>query len=108
MAQSWRFLHASRYLSTTSFFVRDLWKVDLSNVDVVAVYGLHPIMDKLGVKLQGELQPGSLVLSNVFAIPGWRASRTLSEEGMHIYVVPECWKKHDGVAAADSVSNPKA
>ena len=64
--------------------------MDLSQVDVVAVYGLHPIMKDLGVKLQRELQPGSIVLSNVFAIPGWKPS-SMSRDGMHIYVTPECW-----------------
>ena len=59
----------------------------MTNVDVVAVYGLTPIMKKLGVKLQAELPPGSLVLSNVFSIPGWRAVGT-SAHGTHIYMVP--------------------
>jgi len=44
-------------------------------------------MKKLGVKLQAELPPGSLVLSNVFSIPGWRAVGT-SAHGTHIYMVP--------------------
>jgi hypothetical protein len=92
MAQSWRYMQAPRYLSTTNFYIKDLWKVDLSNVDVVAVYGLNPIMKDLGTKMKEELQPGSVVLSNVFSIPGWRPSTTLSREGMHIYVIPDCWK----------------
>lgn len=71
--------------------MRDLWKVDLSNVDVVAVYGLNPIMDKLGKKLQEELKPGTVVLSNVFSIPGWKQSR-LSSKGVYVYSVPSCWE----------------
>lgn len=91
-AQSRRFVQAPSYLSSTNFFMKDLWKVDLREVDVVAVYGLNPIMKNLGIKMQEELQPGSVVLSNVFSIPGWKASSTLSRDGMHIYVVPDCWK----------------
>ncbi len=41
--------------------MRDLWKVDLSKADVVAVYGLHPIMKQLGKKMKAELKPGSIV-----------------------------------------------
>jgi hypothetical protein len=78
------------YKQSTEFHLQDLWNVDLSEVDVVAVYGLNPIMKDLGVKLQDELRPGSVVLSNVFAIPGWKQS-TLSSSGVHIYSVPACW-----------------
>lgn len=92
VAQSRRFIQAPLYFSNTNFVIKNLWKVDLTKVDVVAVYGLHPIMKDLGVKLKKELQPGSIVLSNVFSIPGWKAS-TLSRDGMHIYIVPDCWKK---------------
>lgn len=77
--------------------LRDLWKVKLNDVDVVAVYGLNPIMDELGKKLQDELKPGSVVLSNVFAIPGWKQS-PLSSNGVFVYSVPSCWdsKKQEG------------
>ena len=69
--------------------MQDLWSVDLSKSDVVAVYGLHPIMDRLGVKLKEELPPGSIVVSNVFTIPGWKPSTI--ENNVHIYTVPDCF-----------------
>ena len=59
-----------KYHSSTEFLRQDLWSVDLSKSDVVAVYGLHPIMDRLGAKMEMELSPGSIVVSNVFIIPG--------------------------------------
>lgn len=64
--------------------------MQLDNVDVVAVYGFNPIMSKLGEKLRKELKPGSVVLSNVFSIPGWRQS-SLSSNGVFVYSVPSCW-----------------
>jgi hypothetical protein len=91
VAQSRRFLQAPKYYSKTQFSLTNLWDVDLTQVNVVAVYGLNPIMKDLGVKLQNELQPGSIVLSNVFAIPGWKPSSSMSQDGMHIYLTPECW-----------------
>jgi len=80
-----------RYWSTTSFRRVDMWKLSLGGVDVVAVYGLQPIMKDLGVKLRDELKPGSFVLSNVFTIPGWRPAES-SSSGTHIYKTPECWE----------------
>ena len=83
-----RLVQAPKYWTATQFTLRDIWKVDLRDVDVVAVYGLTPIMKPLGLKLREELAPGSIVLSNVFSIPGWRPEST-SSHGTHIYVVPE-------------------
>jgi hypothetical protein len=57
-------------------------------------YGLSPMMKDLGVKLQKELKPGSYILSNVFAIPGWKPIANKSTvQGTHIYRTPTCWSK---------------
>uniref|UniRef100_A0A7S4K0N9 Methyltransferase domain-containing protein n=1 Tax=Odontella aurita TaxID=265563 RepID=A0A7S4K0N9_9STRA len=86
-----RLVQAPKYWSSTDFALRDLWKVDLSNnVDVVAVYGLQPIMKDLGGKMKSELKPGSIVVSNVFAVPGWRAQGG-AIDGVYLYQVPNCW-----------------
>lgn len=87
-AHSRRLLQAPQYWNKTRFRIQDIWKVNLGQVDVVAVYGLTPIMKPLGVKLQKELPVGSIVLSNVFSIPGWQPEST-SRQGTHVYVVPE-------------------
>ena len=67
-----------------------MWKVDLSGTDVIAVYGLHPIMDKLGEKIKDEATPGTIVVSNVFEIPGWKPITV--EDGVFIYSIPESSK----------------
>mmetsp|Transcript_20860 Transcript_20860/g.28987 ORF Transcript_20860/g.28987 Transcript_20860/m.28987 type:complete len:266 (-) Transcript_20860:10-807(-) len=90
-AQSRRIIQAPLYWSSTNFALRDIWKVNLTNVDVVAVYGLDPIMRDLGKKLKNELKPGSLVVSNVFTIPGWKPSKA-NVDGVTIYKVPDCWE----------------
>merc|ERR1712218_640020 len=51
-AQTRRLVQFPSFYSNTLFFRKDLWKVELKDVDVIAVYGLHPIMDRLGQKLQ--------------------------------------------------------
>ena len=93
-----RILQGYKYWSKTEFFIKDLWKVDLRNVDVVAVYGLQPIMKDLGIKLKNELRPGSVVISNVFTIPGWKADtklRNIHNDGLHYYTVPHSYQKCD-------------
>ena len=50
------------YHSTTTFQLQDIWKTSLHSTHVVAVYGLGPIMDRLGSKLQDERE--SLVLAS--------------------------------------------
>ena len=87
VAHTRRLLQAPTYWKSTQFRLKDIWKVNLQHVDVVAVYGLTPIMKPLGVKLQQELAPGSIVISNVFAFPGWKPEST-SPQGTHLYVVP--------------------
>ena len=84
-----------RYWSSTRFCRRDLWKTDLRQYDVVAVYGLSPIMNRLGKKLEKELKPGSIVVSNVFQIPGWKVDDKNRKEGVYLYRVPECFGIND-------------
>ncbi|KAL7499848.1 hypothetical protein ACHAWT_007868 [Skeletonema menzelii] len=91
-----RQLITPKYWSSTEFYLGDLWKIKLHKYDVVAVYGLYPIMTRLGMKLQDELKPGSLVVSNVFEIPGWRASTSIGGgsvgKGVYLYQVPGCYR----------------
>ena len=94
-ASARRVVQAPMYWNKTSFAMRDLFKVPLQNCDIVTVYGLQPIMKDLGKKLQAELRPGSLVVSNVFQIPGWRAEGA-SKDNVFIYSVPDCWDKGTG------------
>ncbi|CAB9525410.1 Protein FAM173B [Seminavis robusta] len=94
VGQSRRLLQAPKYWHSTQFYWRDIWKVDLQQADVVAVYGLGPIMEPLGVKLRDELKPGSIVVSNVFSIPGWKPEGT-SRHGTYVYVVPDELNEHN-------------
>ena len=98
-AQTRRILQFSSYYSNTLFYRKDLWKVDLSRTDVIAVYGLHPIMDRLGEKIKDEATPGTIVVSNVFAIPGWKPITV--EDGVFIYSIPESLKKSNSISQCE-------
>jgi len=101
---NFRRLITPQYWNSTSFYMRDIWKIKLNQYDVVAVYGLAPIMDKLGKKLEKELQPGSIVVSNVFSIPGWKVSDTSSKgkEGVFVYKVPDCFRSSSKVVKEET------
>ena len=70
-AQSRKLLTPKYWGQTTQFHCGDLWNIQLQDYDCVAVYGLAPIMDRLGAKMKNELKNGTLVVSNVFQIPGY-------------------------------------
>jgi protein-L-isoaspartate O-methyltransferase len=44
----------------------NFWRQDLSEFDVVVVFGMTHIMDRLARKLRAELKPGSRVVSCLF------------------------------------------
>ena len=63
---------------------QSLWKADLSGFDIITLYGIQHIMDKMQEKLQKELQPGARIVSNYFVFKKWKSS---FEEGrVHVYV----------------------
>jgi hypothetical protein len=50
---------------------RDFLRDDLGKAAVVVCYLYPGSMVKLSTKLQSELMPGTAVVSNTFALPGW-------------------------------------
>lgn len=56
----------------TTVHWEDFWRVDLSQFDIVIVYGIPYIMKKLQHKLERELRPGTKIISNAFVFPGWK------------------------------------
>ena len=60
---------------------RDFFQADLSPAALVTCYLSPHLMVKLAPKLEKELRPGSMVISNTFAIPGWRAQSTIPTGG---------------------------
>jgi len=50
----------------------NLFKLDISNADVVYFFGMpDPITKKLKTKLEAELKPGTRVISYAFPVEGW-------------------------------------
>jgi SAM-dependent methyltransferase len=83
------------------FELRDLFKTDLSNANVVTIYLLPAIMDRVAAKLAAELQPGARVVTHDYQLPGWRIERVHTMDApekddvtskriadLYLYVVP--------------------
>lgn len=71
----------------------DFGEADLSDAAVVVCYLLPEAMKALRPKFEAELAPGAMVVSNFFAVPGWRASLELIADDIyrskvHVYRMP--------------------
>jgi SAM-dependent methyltransferase len=70
--------------------VRSLWDVDLAGYDVVYAYLSPAPMVKLWHKAKREMRPGSLLVSNSFAVPGVPAHEViplndLNRSALHLW-----------------------
>jgi cyclopropane fatty-acyl-phospholipid synthase-like methyltransferase len=55
----------------------NFWKANLGSFDVVVVFGIGHIMNKLSSKLNSELKTNALIVSNAFTMPGFEEVRTV-------------------------------
>jgi ribosomal protein L11 methylase PrmA len=62
---------------------KNFWEEDLSDFDIVVVFGISHIMKKLEAKIEKELKVGTRIISNSFSFPGWSASK--KEDGVYLY-----------------------
>ncbi len=54
---------------------KNFWLVNFSEYDVVTLFGITGIMQRLESKLKTELKPGSRVISNIFKFPNWQSTK---------------------------------
>lgn len=62
---------------------RSFWEENLSSYNVVALFGITKIMDKLGQKLSSELKPDTKIISNVFKFSDWELVK--QDEEIYLY-----------------------
>jgi hypothetical protein len=68
---------------------RDFFRADLGDAALVCCYLYPGAMRRLAPKLERELRPGALVVSNSFLVPGWEpeATRTSDDQyGTPVYL----------------------
>lgn len=61
-----------QYGNCIRVYCRNFWLEDVSGADVVFIYLIPWRMERLRKKLERELKPGSLVVSNSFIFRGWK------------------------------------
>lgn len=64
-------------LSNVKLARKDFFFVDLSDASLIVCYLYPGAMKKLNAKFDAELKPGTLVISNTFAVPEWKAESIL-------------------------------
>lgn len=59
--------------ATTSFVNGNYWEHDISDCDVIMIYGLdaNGVMDRMKEKMVKEARPDSYLLSTIYKVPGW-------------------------------------
>jgi hypothetical protein len=78
-----RFLF-SPYRKCVSVRWQSFWKSNMNDADVVFIYLLPIRMEKLEKLLSKKLKPGTIVVSNSFIFPHWKALR--QDPANHVYV----------------------
>lgn len=69
-----------------TFRQEDLFKADLSDATVVTLYLSNSINMRLRTILQGQLKPGSRVVSHRFTMADWKPDAEQHLEGTSIYL----------------------
>ncbi|MCB1111952.1 MAG: methyltransferase domain-containing protein [Chlamydiales bacterium] len=62
-------------VTNVKFLRRDLFKMPLNDASLVVCYLFPKAMERLVQKFNEELKPGTIIISNTFAIPGWEPAQ---------------------------------
>ncbi len=66
---------------------KDYWEEDLSLYDIITIYGMSSMMERLEEKLDKELKPGAKVVSNIFTFPHWKSKEVINN--VYLYLPKE-------------------
>lgn len=64
---------------------RSYWNEHLSSYDVIVIFGVFTMMHRMKKKLQYELQPGAVIVSNYFQFPDWEAIQ--KKDNIYVYSI---------------------
>ncbi len=83
-----RFLLSS-FRNSVHIYLKNFWKADIRDADVVFIYLLPWRMNALKKKLLKELKPGTRVVSNSFIFPQWKILRFDEKSHVYVFEVPK-------------------
>ncbi|MEK7161484.1 MAG: class I SAM-dependent methyltransferase [Patescibacteria group bacterium] len=67
------------FLKNINFQKENIFKTNVSSADVIYIYLPKELMPELQAKLQKELKPGSMVITNKVSFPNWPLVEKLNE-----------------------------
>jgi len=71
-------------LSNNAFIhLKNYWNQNLSDYNVIVIYGMKHIMSRLENKLLKELKKGSYVISVAYKFPNWK--QTKKKDNLFLY-----------------------
>ena len=79
----------------------------LGDAALVVCYLFPGGMEKLKPKLEAELAPGTLILSNFFRVPGWRPAKEATVADMHASTI-YLYRVEDSAHALPTAAVPEA
>lgn len=62
---------------------RNFFSISLNNSSLVVCFLFPGAMEKLALKCKKEMKPGSTIVSNSFALPGWEAKEVRTTENIY-------------------------
>ena len=62
---------------------KSFWSQDLSDFQIITLFGMPHMMKRLAIKLRQELKPGARVISHQFMFPDWPISK--QESQLYLY-----------------------
>lgn len=65
-------IRAFLFRQNINFLRKDIFEVNLSEADIIYTYLWYDIMPSLEKKLQKELKPGAIVITNTSNFPNWK------------------------------------
>lgn len=68
------------------FFEKNLFEVNVSEANVVTLYLLQTVNEKLKPTLQKQLKPGSRVVSHTFTMGDWKPDKEIEISGRRLYL----------------------
>jgi len=74
--------------SRVKIFYKDIWNVDLSDADIVYIFLVPKVYQKVKEKLEKELKQGAKVITYVWPFEGWEPVAVNTQEGyanMYLY-----------------------
>jgi cyclopropane fatty-acyl-phospholipid synthase-like methyltransferase len=72
--------------NTAEFHRMNLWKADLSTVDVLTLFFIQPFMPELLKKIVKEMNTGSRIVSHMFTFHDWQPTK--KHGTISLYIVP--------------------